>query len=114
MPKRKRRSFTQAFKLSVLDRMERCENITTLAAELGIERRMLYWWRDKYRSGGSEALRRAGRPTRLEALARQSAIPSDPPDLAAAHARIADLERELGRRASELDFFRAALRRVGG
>jgi transposase-like protein len=42
--KRKRR-FTQDFKLQALSRMETAETITLLAAELGVRREMLHKWR---------------------------------------------------------------------
>ncbi len=55
MSKRKRR-FTQDFKLQALSRMEAAETITALAAELGIRREMLHKWRRAYEAGGAEAL----------------------------------------------------------
>jgi transposase-like protein len=64
--KQKRRSFTRAFKLAVLARMASTESIVGLARELGIERRLLYCWRDQYSAGGAAALRRAGRPSAAE------------------------------------------------
>jgi hypothetical protein len=39
-------------------------SIIGLAAELGLERKLLYCWRDKYAAGGAENLRRVGRPCR--------------------------------------------------
>jgi len=41
--RRRRRSFTRDFKLSVLKRMVETDNIYALAAELGIERKLLYF-----------------------------------------------------------------------
>ena len=61
MPRKKRRSFTQEFKESAVNRMTATESISSLAIELGVERRLLYCWRDHFRIGGSEALRRVGR-----------------------------------------------------
>ena len=68
MPRKKRRSFTQAFKQSAVERMATTESILGLAAELNVESRLLYHWRDRFQTGGSEALRRIGRPTRAEAV----------------------------------------------
>ena len=109
--KKKRRSFTRAFKLSVLARMKQTESIVGLAQELGLERKLLYCWRDQYEAGGSENLRRAGRPSRASSTERSQPDASPPPP-ADAQQRIAELERALGRQQMELDFFRAALRHV--
>jgi transposase-like protein len=48
VPGRKRRSFTRDFKLSALKRMAETDNIHALAQELGIERKLLYCWRDAF------------------------------------------------------------------
>jgi transposase len=108
--KRKRRSFTRDFKLSVLARMKETDSIVGLAAELGLERKLLYCWRDKYEFGGSENLRRAGRPMRSTPVevthegGRAAAVDTQQ--------QITELERTIGRQQMELDFFRAALRHV--
>jgi transposase-like protein len=110
--KRKRRSFTRDFTLAALARMKQTDTIVGLAHELGLERKLLYCWREKYESGGAEGLRRAGRPAATTLAER--ADPADPavatvPD---AQARIAELEQTIGRQQMALDFFRAALQQV--
>lgn len=110
--KGRRRSFTREFKLAVLARMKQTENIVALAKELGLERKLLYCWRDKYEAGGAENLRRAGRPAAASAAALNQ--PGEPavqtvPD---AQQRIAELEKKIGQQELELDFFRAALQQV--
>ena len=112
--KRKRRSFTRDYKLSVLARMAETSSIVGLAQELGLERKLLYCWRDKYAAGGRENLRRAGRPSRASSAERS--VPDEPPAQTPADAqqRVAELERTIGRQQMELDFFRAALRHVRG
>ena len=112
--RKKRRSFTRDFKLSVLARMAETPSIVGLAEELGIERRLLYCWRDQYAAGGSENLRRAGRPSGASSAERNR--PGEPavqpvPD---AQQRIAELERRIGQQQLEADFFRAALQQVRG
>lgn len=109
--RRRRRSFTREFKLSILKRMTETDNIVALAAELGIERKLLYCWRDAFAVGGEAGLRRAGRPSAADraeaALAvHQGTRPSDPAQ------RVAELERKIGEQQLALDFFRAALRHV--
>jgi transposase len=135
---------TLAFKLEALRRMEAGENVSALARDLGIKRKLLYQWRERVRALGPAGLRSRGRPKRdVEALATMTPSPSiepgsravspsggavagtapksspgSPPGspevlaLAAAEARIAELERKVGRQELELDFFQKALRRV--
>ncbi len=113
MPRKQRRSFTQAFKQSAVERMASADSIRGLARDLNVEQRLLYYWRDRFQSGGSEALRRVGRPSRaLPAVDAAPEPPIDPGDSAAARRRIEELERKIGQQQLELDFFRAALRHV--
>jgi transposase len=113
VPRRKRRSFTQAFKQSVVARMAAAESIRGLAAELNVDSRMLYHWRDRFQTGGLDGLRRVGRPSRTIA-APIEALPSpvDVTDPVEAGRRIEELERKIGQQQLDLDFFRAALRHV--
>ena len=117
--------FSRAYKLAALRRMLAGENVSALARELGIRRKYLYQWRERFRAGGPEALRTRGRPTKAEVLAIQAhagrptpaaAVPlvdPAPPDaLSQAQRRIAELERKVGRQQIELDFFQQALRQV--
>ena len=113
MPRKKRRSFTQAFKQSVVGRMATTESIRGLAAELSIDSRILYHWRDRFQTGGLDALRRVGRPSRVDtAKIEASPAPVDVTDPAEARRMIEELERKIGQQQLELDFFRAALRHV--
>jgi hypothetical protein len=87
--------------------------IEALAAELGVTKLKLYQWRLKVRREG--VLRRAGRPSRSAvageiATAAPLAVSDDKP----ARQRIAELECKIGQQQLELDFFRQALRQVGG
>ncbi len=49
--------------------MAETESIQALAEALGIERRLLYFWRDAYALSGEAGLRRAGRPSAAERAA---------------------------------------------
>lgn len=114
MSRRSYRRHTLEFKVSVLRRMAEAPNITELARELDIERRLLYEWRDIYATSGEAGLRSIGRPSR-EALAALASL--EPPRSSGAcpaetSARIAELERKIGEQAVALDFFRTALRHV--
>jgi transposase len=86
-------------------------SVTTAAAELGVRPERLYEWRQKYRSGGAEALRDMGRPSNgarafdgISAASSSGAVVSEK--------RIEELERKIGQRQLDVDFFRAALRHV--
>ena len=92
------------------------ENVSALARELKVLRKDLYVWRDRFRSGGPEALRGRGRPPKAAPASVVRSTPTkptiSPPD--AASKRIAELERKIGQQQVELDFFRQALRQVKG
>jgi transposase len=117
------RRFSREFKLAALARMAAGENVSALARELGVRRKLLYQWRDRFRLGGPVALRSRGRMTRVEraAMGKAPALepqsgpmpPPEPPDaLALARQRIALLEGKVAQQALELDFFQGALRRI--
>jgi transposase len=121
------RRFSREFKLAALQRMLAGENVSALCRDLGIARKLLYDWRERYRLGGVVALRERGRPTRAESealraigLGRPVALPVEAEGLPAvktdallvAYRRIAELERKVGEQALDLDFFQGALRRI--
>lgn len=103
---KKAREFSRDFKLKALARMEAGENVSELARELKVRRKLLYGWRDRHRLGGPEALVGRGRPP------KSAPRPEVPDELAAAKRRIAELERKIGQQEFELDFFQRALQRV--
>ena len=113
MPKQAR-VFSREMKLAAVHRMLAGENVSGLARDLKVLRKDLYKWRASFRSGGPAALRGRGRP--------RKAVVVDAPDkpgvtegaLTKAQRRIAELERKIGQQQVELDFFRQALRQVGG
>jgi transposase-like protein len=113
MPKQAR-VFSREMKLAAVHRMLAGENVSGLARELKVLRKDLYKWRASFRSGGPAALRGRGRPRKPVVI--------DAPDnrgvtegaLTKAQRRIAELERKIGQQQVELDFFRQALRQVGG
>lgn len=107
MTKQPVRTFSRDFKLKALERLEGGETIAALAAEIGVKRQLIYKWKDAARAGSLG--RRRGRPTKLEASARQG---GGGDELAAARRKIAELERKVGQQAVELDFFQGALRRI--
>ena len=115
--------FSREFKLEALRRMDGGENVSVLARELGVSRKSIYQWRNRYRVGGGNALRRRGRMTKAEVSAEEEKrLAEKPPDkqarqsaleeVARAQRRIAALERKIGQQQVELDFFQRALRQV--
>src|SRR5882724_11456055 len=118
MPKPKVRIFSREFKLAAVRRMIAGENVSALSRELKVRRKDLYCWRDRFRSGGPDALRGRGRPRKATVVAPSAGHPmtQTAPDaqLAAARTRIAELERKVGQQQVDIDFSREALRLVEG
>ena len=113
MSQRGARTFSRAFKLKAIERMDAGENVSALSRELGVKRVLLYRWRSQFRSGGAERLREhRGRPTSAQAVAMAAARgeAAEATTLAQAKRKIAELERKVGQQQLDLDFFRAALR----
>src|SRR6266852_271972 len=63
------RVFSRAFKLGIVNRMLAGERVRALARELQFSSKDLYVWRDRFLSGGPEALRGPGRPRKSEVFA---------------------------------------------
>ena len=63
--------FSREFKLEALRRMEAGENVSDLARQLGVSRKSIYQWRNRYRLGGSKALRGRGRMTNVDRSAHE-------------------------------------------
>jgi transposase-like protein len=103
------RVFTTEFKERAVLRLEAGASASTLATELGVRRKLLYDWRQAYREHGVAGLnrKRGRKPGRLPAK-REAAGDA----LSQARARIAELERLVGRQQVDLDFFRRALRLI--
>ena len=112
--------FSRDFKLEALRRMEAGENVSVLARELGVSRKSIYQWRNRYRSGGSNALRGRGRMTKAEHSGHEEKRPAKEArqasleELRRSQRRIEALERKIGQQQVELDFFQQALRQVRG
>ena len=127
------RAFTTEFKARIVQRIESGERLSAVADELGVRRKLLYEWRAAYRALGAAGLNRKrgpkpggkrfsgsprGRPSAAappsSGVASASAQPRgeliDADDLSLAQARIAELERVIGRQQADLYFFREALR----
>jgi transposase-like protein len=105
------RIFTTEFKERAVLRLEGGEQATALGVELGVRRKLLYAWAKAYREHGVAGFNRKRGPKpggRRLSPAPARSTPADP--LAQAQARVAELERLVGRQQVDLDFFRRALR----
>ena len=102
------RTFSTEFKQAVVLRLEAGERIAAVAEELKIRRKLLYEWRAAYRKLGAVGLNRKRGPKPGGARASPAAAPATPApltDLARAQARIAELERKIGKQQMDLVFF---------
>jgi transposase len=108
--KRQVTRWTRAFKLQALARMEDAPDIKALAIELGVQRMLLYRWRQIHRSGGEQALHQFGRVPRGAKRADDVAALPPAPASGSLEEQNAALLRKIGEQQLDLDFFRAALK----
>jgi transposase-like protein len=118
------RFFSTEFKVDLVARLERGEPVARLARESGVARKLIYDWLKAYRAHGAAGLnRKRGRkvgwrppPPALPASSEPASADAGPSaagsadELATAKARLAELERIIGRQQADLHFFREALR----
>ena len=93
MAKKRVGKFPKAFRQMAVDRLNQCENIVTLAKELGISRRLLYTWREKL-----EPRENHGPLVNSRELTLRK--------------EISQLKRVLAEKVLEVDFFKGALHTV--
>jgi len=107
-------AYAPELKLAAVRRVLAGESVSAVAQELGIRRKRLYVWKDRYAELGEAGLvqRRAGRPRKAAAVGNGAGGLTARGELLAARKRIADLERKVGQQELELDFFGEALRRI--
>ena len=95
MAKKRVGKFPKAFRQYAVERLKSCENIVTLAKELGVHRRLLYTWRDQLEPADSGESPPPGN-SRERTLRKQ----------------ISRLQRALAQKTLEADFFKGALHTV--
>jgi transposase len=116
MSQQKQAEYAMELKLAAVRRVRAGESVRAVAEELGIRRKRLYVWKDRYAELGEAGLRRqrGGRPRKEAAEAGSgSETTVGRGELLAARKRIAELERKVGQQELELDFFAEALQRIG-
>jgi transposase len=106
--------YAPELKLAAVRRVLGGESASAVAQELGIRRKRLYVWKDRYAELGEAGLarRRAGRPRKPTDVENGAEALTARGELLAARKRIADLERKVGQQELELDFFGEALRLI--
>jgi transposase len=111
----KQAEYSMELKLGAVRRVLAGESASAVAQELGIRRKRLYVWKDRYAELGEAGLvhRRGGRPRKPAPVATGgSEAMAGRGELLAARKRIAELERKVGQQELELDFFDEALGRI--
>ena len=98
MGKKRVAQYSLEFRRIAVERMKGCNNIATLAKELGVERKSLYLWRDQL-DPESVLKRRPGPPAKSREVELEQ--------------EVSRLKRVLADKTLELDFFKGALQKVG-
>lgn len=94
--------YSPKFKNQAVKRMKAGERVSALSRELGVSRRFLYLWRNQ---GWGEI------PTKADGKEAEEVDPVSREN-ESLKKRIGELERLLGQKTGELDFFATALRNV--
>ena len=97
------RAYSTDYKVAAVRRMEAGESPSALGKELGVVRKVLYFWQRQVKAG--QKLKGPGRPK--EGPKEGVSVPP-----VSQGNEIAELERLVGRQQLELSFFRGALQRV--
>jgi transposase len=111
---KKQVGYAPELKLAAVRRVLAGESVSAVAQELGVRRKRVYVWKDRFAELGEAGLvqRRAGRPRKPAAVGSGAEAMTARGELLAARKRIAELERKVGQQELELDFFGEALRRI--
>src|SRR5436309_4181018 len=104
------RPFPTAFKLKAIKRAEGGEGVLPAARKLGISRKLLHDWIKAWKAHGPEGLNRKRGPKPGPRKLKPLDVEEKRSALARANARIAELERLVGRQQLDIVFFRKALR----
>ena len=78
MAKRRVNKYPKAFRLMAVERMRNCDNVSVLAKELGVDRSVLYHWRNLMPIGRGAGPRIASAKTSTGLLGEGTQTPSLP------------------------------------
>ena len=95
MAKRRVGRYPNEFKRMVVERMKQCDNILALAAELDLDRRLMYKWRDQ-----------------IDPVDKGEWPPPQNSRESTLRKEVGQLKRVLADKTVELDFFKGALQKV--
>ncbi len=95
MAKRRVGRYPNEFKRMVVERMKQCDNILALAAELDLDRRLMYKWRDQ-----------------IDPVDKGEWPPPQNSRESMLRKEVSQLKRVLADKTVELDFFKGALQKV--
>src|SRR5258707_15575216 len=95
MSKRRRRIFSREFKLSAIERMLGGESTKALSRELRGDPKHLHKWSHRFRTGGAEGVRQAGRPSK-RVVGEEEGAKGRAADLASARKYVTELEAKSG------------------
>ena len=95
MAKKRLRRYTKKFRRMAVEKLKRSDNIVALSQELGVHRRLLYHWRDRWDALDGEEESSPGNSEEW-ALRKENGR----------------LKQALAEKTLELDFFRGALQKV--
>ena len=84
--------YSNEFRRMAVERLKQCDNIVALARELGVDRRLLYYWRDRVNPNDR----------RPAANSRETKLREE----------VSQLKRVLADKTLEVDFFKGALQKV--
>jgi transposase-like protein len=85
--------YSKEFRQAALERLKSCDNITALATELGVQRRLLYKWLDLLEPDAAGACSPSAREVELQQ-------------------QVTALKRLLADKTLEVDFFKSALHKI--
>lgn len=91
---RERHTFSKEFKLQVVQELQGGKTVAQLVREHGIDQSLIYHWHREYRTRGDNGFEGRGHTSREEA-------------------RIAELERMVGKLTMEIAFLKKTLERLG-
>lgn len=97
------RKYSLEFRRDALERMKTCANVSELARQLGVRRKLLYLWKEQSEQLAAE-LQRSGKtasPTESERPAEEKL-----------RRKVQSLEGLVARQVLELDFFKGALQHI--
>ena len=97
MGKKRVAKYSLKFRRIAVERMKGCNNIATLAKELGVERKSLYLWRDQL-DPESVIRRKSGPPAKSREVELEQ--------------EVSRLKGVLADKTLELDFFKGALQKI--